>query len=320
MDSGHREGAIITRSWLPPWASTLTAAGILLALGLWLGLTPVRAALDSVSVVAVVAALVITAGTTWAGARRWVLLADRLGVGLSTVAAYRACYRAQFLNATLPSGVLGEVDRAVWHGRTSQAMARGVRSVIWDRVSGQVVLFGLALLAVPVLAPALRAWMVWSLVAAAVVLLAVSRSRSTVMRAAWAEAWRVPGAPEIRTRVAALSTLAAAGHLAVFIVAARSVGVAADIVHLVPLGLVVLLVSAIPLGIAGWGPREGGAALVFAAAGLGASTGLAVAVTYGVLSTCATLPGALVLARGRVPAPSSDPEGGPPWVTAPTRS
>ncbi len=320
MDTEHRKGAIITRSWLPPWVSALTATAILLALVLWLGVRPFVAALDSVSFVAVFAALVITAGTTWACARRWSLLADRLGVGLSTKDAYRAYYRAQLLNITLPTGIVVEVDRAVWHGRSSQAMSRGIRSVVWDRVTGQVVLFALAVLAIPALAPPLRTWMLWSLAAAATALLGIRAAKSTVLQAAWAEALHVPGAPRVRSRVVLLSTLAAAGHVTVFIVAARSVGVRADILDLVPLGLIILLVSAIPLGVAGWGPREGGAALVFGMAGLSAGTGLAVSVTYGVLSTCATLPGVLALHRRPAAAPSSDPEGGPSWVTAPTRS
>jgi uncharacterized membrane protein YbhN (UPF0104 family) len=321
MNDEHRKGAIITRSWLPPWASTLTAVGILATLVLWLGARPFVAALDSVSLAAVFAALVITAGTTWACAQRWSLLADRLGVGLPVRDAYRAYYRAQFLNATLPTGVVGEVDRAVWHGRSSRAMSRGIRSVVWDRATGQVVLFGLAVLAIPALPSPLRAWMLWSLAVAATALLGIRASRSTLLHAAWTEARAVPGARGVRTSIVGLSVLAAAGHVAVFIVAARSVGVAAGLPDLVPLALIVLLISAIPLGVAGWGPREGGAALVFSMAGLNAGTGLAVAVTYGVLSTCATLPGIFVLRRRRAtPGPTTNPEGGPSWAIAPTRS
>jgi hypothetical protein len=63
--------------------------------------------------------------------------------------------------------------------------------------------------------------------------------------------------------------------------------------------LFVLLVSAVPLNLAGWGPREGTAAWAFAAAGLGASQGLAVAVAYGAIVFVATLPGAVLLLLGR---------------------
>ena len=309
-------GATISRSWLPPWASALAAVGILCALGLQLGADPFREALSSVSLADVLAALAISAGTTWCCARRWSLLADRLDVGISMGAAYRAYYRAQFLNATLPSGVVGEVDRAAWHGYSSRAMSRGVRSVVWDRITGQIVLFGLVALAIPTLAPPVRSWILWALAAVAGIVLLTSRSRFT--RVVWAEARDVPGARGVWSQVVLLSALATAGHVVVFIIAARSVGVAEPWIDLVPLGLVVLQVSAIPLGVAGWGPREGGAALVFGATGLGASTGLAVAVAYGVLATVATLPGALVLRRAGEP--TSDPEGDPSWATVPTPS
>ena len=62
----------------------------------------------------------------------------------------------------------------------------------------------------------------------------------------------------------------ALGHLAVFLIAVRAVGVDASWSLLLVTGLVVMIGSAIPLNVAGWGPREG-------------------------LTAVATLPGALVL-------------------------
>ena len=50
--------------------------------------------------------------------------------------------------------------------------------------------------------------------------------------------------------------------------------------------------------VGGWGPREGGAAWAFGAAGLGAALGVATAVVYGVMVLVASLPGALVLVAG----------------------
>ena len=58
-----------------------------------------------------------------------------------------------------------------------------------------------------------------------------------------------------------------------------------------------LLGAAIPLNVAGWGPREGVAAWAFTAFGSTAAVGLTVSVTFGVLATVATLPGLLVLGR-----------------------
>jgi hypothetical protein len=81
-------------------------------------------------------------------------------------------------------------------------------------------------------------------------------------------------------------------------VAAHAAGVTAAPVRLLPLALLVLLAMAIPLNVAGWGPREGVAAWAFAAAGLGASQGVTTAVVYGVMVLVAALPGAAVLLVG----------------------
>jgi glycosyltransferase 2 family protein len=84
------------------------------------------------------------------------------------------------------------------------------------------------------------------------------------------------------------------------------VGVTAPPSRMLPLTLLVLLGAALP-NVGGWGPREGVTAWAFAAAGLGASRGVATAVAYGVLVLAASLPGAVVLvaawARGSLSAP-----------------
>jgi len=88
------------------------------------------------------------------------------------------------------------------------------------------------------------------------------------------------------------STLVSVGHATAFLIAARTSGISASPTVLVPLALVVLLASAVPANIAGWGPREGAAAWAFGAVGLGASQGVSTAVVYGVMMLVASLPGA----------------------------
>ena len=88
--------------------------------------------------------------------------------------------------------------------------------------------------------------------------------------------------------------------------------------------MVVLLATALPTSIGGWGPREGVAAWLFAAAGLGASQGIATATVYGVMVFAAALPGRCA-AGHRVgsrppsnPSPSSPPTGGRARSARPT--
>jgi hypothetical protein len=90
------------------------------------------------------------------------------------------------------------------------------------------------------------------------------------------------------------SALVVAGHVATFLIAARTAGATVPPSRMVPLVLLVLLAAALP-NIGGWGPREGVTAWAFSAAGLGASLGVATAVVYGVMVFVASLPGAAVL-------------------------
>jgi len=94
------------------------------------------------------------------------------------------------------------------------------------------------------------------------------------------------------------SAAAVTGHIATYLVAARAVGVTTPLMTLLPLAVLVLVAAGLPLNLAGWGPREGMAAWAFAAAGLGASQGVATAVAYGAIVFVANLPGAVVLAVG----------------------
>jgi hypothetical protein len=95
--------------------------------------------------------------------------------------------------------------------------------------------------------------------------------------------------------VAVSSVVVLAGHLAMFVLAARVAGSDASVAVLTPLAVLALLAMGLPLNVGGWGPREGVTAWAFGAAGLGADTGLGVAVVYGVLSLVASLPGVAVL-------------------------
>ena len=90
------------------------------------------------------------------------------------------------------------------------------------------------------------------------------------------------------------------GHAVTFLVAARTAGVSAPTSRILPLALLAFLAMLLP-SVAGWGPREGATAWVFAAAGLGAALGVATAVAYGVMVLFAALPGAVVLLAGWLP-------------------
>jgi hypothetical protein len=210
-----------------------------------------------------------------------------------SVAAY---YRSQFLNATQPGGVLGDAHRGIRHGRSAGDLRAGLRATVWDRVTGQLVQAGLLVIALVVLPTPLRSWAPEAFVVLGFVALLVwwfARRQGTIGFVG--DDLRLLLRPAVAARVVAASTACTTAHVAVFVVAVAAVGVDASPALMVALALAVLVGSAVPLNVAGWGPREGVTAGLFALAGLGSMTGLIVSVVFGVLAAVATLPGLIVL-------------------------
>jgi uncharacterized membrane protein YbhN (UPF0104 family) len=247
--------------------------------------------------------------TTLCCAWRWRLVSRGLGSDLPLREAVGAYYRSQFLNTVLPGGVLGDVHRAVERGRDVGDVGHGVRAVAWERTAGQTVQVALTVVVLLALPSPVRSSM--PVVAGALVAVALAgvllsrtlprRGASVPVRIARTLATDVRHGLLARGAwpgVVLASTVVVAGHTATFLVAARTAGSTASPAQMLPLALLVLLAMGLPTSIAGWGPREGAAAWVFAAAGLGAAEGVATAVVYGVMALVATLPGAVLLAVG----------------------
>jgi glycosyltransferase 2 family protein len=243
---------------------------------------------------------------TVAGAWRWHLVSRGLGVGVQLGPAVASCYRAQFLNTTLPGGILGDVHRGVRHGLAAGDTGRGLRAVAWERLAGQVVQAVIAVVVLLLLPSPVRSSapaMLAVLAAAIVAVLLVGQVTPTDPRS-WVGRFSRAVRDDVRfgllvrrawPGVLLASTIALAGHVATYLVAARAVGVTTPTVTLLPLVMLVLLAAGLPLNVAGWGPREGMAAWAFGIAGLGAAQGVATAVAYGAMVLVATLPGAVVL-------------------------
>lgn len=289
------------------WARARFVGGAaILAVLVWrLGGTAFLTGLRSLDAASLAAAAGIAVVTTAGAAWRWCLVARRLGLALPLLPAVAGYYRSQFLNTALPGGVLGDVDRAARHGRDVGDIRRGARAVVWDRCAGQVVQAAVALIVLVAVPSPVRPAMpivIAALAAAGLVAALATRvlpgrgsSRSArILRVARGDlrdlltgrAWR---------GILLASVVVVAGHLATFLIAARTAGSTESALRMLPLAVLVMLATGVPTNIGGWGPREGVAAWVFAAAGLGAGQGVATTTVYGVMVVASVLPGAVVL-------------------------
>ena len=176
----------------------------------------------------------------------------------------------------------------------------------WERLCGQVVQAAVTVVAVLLLPSPFRRELPYVVAGLAVVAVGAAlfvrhtarRGRSRLGRAARAVAADLRDGllvPAVSCRLVVASVLVVAGHTAIFVVAARAAGSPAPLGELVALLLVVQTAMVIPLSIGGWGLREGAAAWAFGAAGLGAATGVSVAILYAVLMLIAVAPGAGLL-------------------------
>nr|WP_232840677.1 lysylphosphatidylglycerol synthase transmembrane domain-containing protein [Streptomyces sp. Go-475] len=287
--------------------------------------------LRRIDAVTLLLALGIGLVTTVFSAWRWALVARGLRIRLPFGPAVADYYRALFLNAALPGGVLGDVHRAVRHGQSEGDLRRAVKAVVLERAAGQLALFAVGAVVLltmpsPVLDEARHVAPLAALAAlgalAVVLALRMNRAapsrRGRKLRATLAEARAGLLSRRNGPGVVVSSVVVLAGYVAMFVLAARVAGAAASVAVLVPLAVLALLAMGLPLNVGGWGPREGVTAWAFGAAGLGAGRGLAVAVVYGVLSLVASLPGLIVLVarwyaglragpRAAAPAPGPGP-------------
>jgi len=284
------------------------AAGVTVLWLLWrqVGAAPFEDGLRAVTWQAVVAAVTLTALTTVCSAWRWRVVARALGVDIGLPGAVGAYYRSLFLNSVLPGGVLGDVHRAVVHGRRAGDVVRGLRAVAWERLWGQAIQAVVTVVVLLTLPSPVRPALPYVLAgvagvagcAALAVGRAARRGRPRLARAARAvsaDLRRGLLAPDVWPQLTLASVLVVAGHTVTFVIAARVAGCTAPLGELVALLMVVQTAVVIPLSIGGWGLREGAAAWAFAAAGLGAAAGVTVATLYAALMLAAVAPGAGLL-------------------------
>jgi uncharacterized membrane protein YbhN (UPF0104 family) len=297
------------------------AVAVLAALVVRVGAGPFLHGLASLDGPSIAAAVALCAVATGAAAWRWRLLARRLGIPLGWSAAVGRYYRSQFVNVVLPGGVVGDVQRALDHGREAALLAASARAVVAERMLGQLVLIALSALVLGVSGGPFAALAPWTgvgalLLAGAVGVAAAASARVRRLLSREAAALRdALGSVSVTLRAAAASALVVACHVATFAVAAAAVGARLEPGRIVPVALVVLLAASLPANVGGWGPREGAAGWAFALAGAGAAAGVSAATLFGVLTFIAVVPGAaadrivsLIVWRNRERHPVRDPQ------------
>lgn len=274
---------------------------------------------------AIAAAILILAALSVLQTVRWRVIIRALGGQLSLAAAWLIVLIGMFFNQTLPSTVGGDGMR-IWRAhKAGLKVGPAASGVVLDRLAGMAGLLVVAALGLPVLfsvvGDSLARWAIPVVIGAGAcgyaVLLTIDRVPAAFLR--WRVfSWAVPFAADsrrvflIRRTSAAILGLSIVNHLALallVLIIARGLGIAVGVLECLVLVPPVLLVSTLPVSIAGWGVREGAMVTAFGFVGVAESEAVALGVLFGLAVLVVGLPGGLIwflTGRERVRSPSLD--------------
>ena len=246
---------------------------------------------------------------------RWLVVQVESGTRLPFARALTIVLIGHFFNQTLPSSVGGDAMRMWCAHRAGMTPGSAVTTVILDRAASLLgLLFLMAcglpwlpgLVSDPVAGTAIVAAVVGGIGGFLVVALLTGSARSfpqwRMMRplsALLTSAHRVFTSPRCLLPILLLGVAGGTAFSGIIFVLARALGAELamkDCLLLVP---PVLLVSAVPVSVAGWGVREGAMVVALGLLGVAPDTAFSVSVLFGLVVAAASLPGAgLWLAGG----------------------
>ena len=247
---------------------------------------------------------------------RWEIVIWAIGSRLGFWAALRMIYIAAFFNQALPSTIGGDAARMVLSRRAGLSLASAVNSVMLERVVAVLGLILLVVITQPFLLARIgdnAAKYVFPLLAAA----GVGGICFLMMLDRTPERWRkwtlVRGIVQLGADAKSLFlhpgyaagaiVLGVVGQLLVstmFYTLAQALNLDhVDLLDCIVLVPPVILITTIPISIAGWGLREGAMVTLFAFVGVAQGDAFVLSILFGVVSLVLSLPAGLVwLASG----------------------
>ncbi len=251
--------------------------------------------------------------STTLAAYRWSLVMRPLGYEQSFGFFLKSYFKGTFFNQGLPTSIGGDAIRVLDVARKQGRKRDAFNGVFIDRVLGLV-----GLLLLNLLANAINPDLLPHGVFITVNLLIASGILGFIVlfylqRLAWLDRWRVtrlfqtissrlsvvlPGPRELGSQLALSVAVHFLALMAIFLIG-RSVELEYDLLTFFIVVPPVILLTLIPLSLAGWGIRESAMIGFFTLLGADKVTVLAMSIVYGVVLILASLPGLVVYLKGR---------------------
>ncbi|MBI3507447.1 MAG: flippase-like domain-containing protein [Proteobacteria bacterium] len=286
--------------------------GLIAWLAARIDLAPLAARFAAADPAWIAAALAVFASQLVVAALRWSRIQDAMGAPLGDRVSLELALIGQFFSQTLPSAIGGDAVRAALAAKRGMPAARAASGVLVDRGTALVVLVVLVGICLPLTArlvpdPAfigLLAALVAATAAGVGFVFAVERlvlgrlapGRVVGFVRALAADLR---AALVRPGIVALAVVVHLGVIATVALLARALSVDAGFASCLVLVPPIVLLTMLPVSLAGWGIRESAAVAGFALVGVPAADALALSVAFGLVQIAAGLPGLVLWLKGR---------------------
>jgi len=268
-----------------------------------------------------VPAFLLIWSTTFVSAGRWSIVIRSFGpVGARRPSYWRLLslyWIGQFFNQLLPSGLGGDGVRMWLVHRAGLPTGSAITSVVVDRVVALAAIVLLVAIALPFAfdgagGPATPVWL-WGVVAGCALAVAAVAGFGKVplpglllanpmargIRRLGTDLWKLilrPGYLAATLGASVAVQLLGAG--AVYAIT-QSLGVRIGLLPCVALMPIVVLATAVPVSIAGWGVREVAMVAVLASVGVAGESALLISLLYGAIAVVTSLPGGALWLFGR---------------------
>jgi uncharacterized membrane protein YbhN (UPF0104 family) len=294
-----------------PWISVAIRAAVTLSLLGWLlhriDLEPLLARIGRLDAFFAAAAIALMMAQLLLTGWRWGRVARIIGAPLTREATIRLTLIGQFFNQTLPSAIGGDAVRAWLAQREGMSLTKAVSGVFADRVIALLLLVAMVAATLPafyarVPAPGLRlsvSALCAATAAGVFILLAfgpwlvrlLQRHRWTKALGELADDLRL-----VLTSRGGIAAIASAVviHLAVVTsiwLIAHALAIEVDLLDCLVLVPPIVLITTLPISIAGWGLRESATVVGFGFVGVAPVDAVALSVVFGLAQIAIGLPG-----------------------------
>ena len=279
--------------------------------------------LGGIPIASVVLALLIFGASVILVTLRWMFILRKIGINLALRPALHIVFIGLFFNQVLPSTVGGDAIRTWRLYKAGVAFGASFRSVILDRVVGLAGLILLVALGLPFVSSATTdpaaLWSLMAIVLSAAAGMALLLSLDKMPFSRWrrgplrtlddlaVDARRLFFAPGSAAFSLGLSLVVHVGSATIVLVLALGMEIEIGLLECLILVPPVILVSVVPISMAGWGVREGAMIAALGFVGVSSTEALVLSLAFGLVALALGIPGGILWFVRSRPVDSGEP-------------